>query len=81
MKGILIYSDTCPKCRLLRKVVAAIDVRRNLNFLSWRRASRGILLQYYTVNEVPYNYMWLSKDTSLYEGVSAIPLILKALFN
>jgi len=81
MKGVLIYSNTCPKCRLLRKIVSAIDLRHNINFLSWSQASRGILLEYYPKDEVPYNYMWLSKSASLYEGGAAILPLLKALFN
>jgi hypothetical protein len=49
-------------------------------FLSWQKASEGILLEYYPSDEVPYDFMWL-EDTLLYEGIAAIPHILKALFS
>jgi predicted DCC family thiol-disulfide oxidoreductase YuxK len=80
MKGVLIYSDTCPKCRLLRALVDAFDLRHNIKFLSWRKASEGVLLEYYPSEEVPYNFMWIAKGALLYEGPAAIPHILKALF-
>tara|TARA_Y100000034_G_C6904303_1_gene419139 strand:- start:513 stop:761 length:249 start_codon:yes stop_codon:yes gene_type:complete len=80
-RGVLIYSETCPKCRLARAVIGALDLRRQMAYLPWQRASTGVLLRYYRSDEVPYNYMWLAPDGALYEGGAAILPILKALLG
>lgn len=82
MKGVLIYSYICPKCRLIRAIIGALDIKQRIGYLKWQQAKNGILIQYYgSRNDVPYNYMFLKANGSLYEGVAAIPFIIGSLLG
>lgn len=80
--SILIYSNTCPKCRFIRKVLGALNLFGNLQFLAWNKAKSSILLEYFdNEDKVPYNFMLLDDDESLHIGGPAIPLIMIRLWR
>jgi len=80
--AILIYSNTCPKCRFIRYVLGLLNVFKHLQFLAWNRAVSSILLNYFeTEDEIPYNFMLLDDDESLHIGGPAIPLIMIRLWR
>jgi len=82
LKGVLIYSYICPKCRLLRRIIGALDIKQRIGYLNWQRARVGILIHYFgSRDDVPYNYMFLKTDGSLHEGAAAIPFIIGALLG
>ena len=81
-RGALIYSDTCPKCRLLRAVAGALDLKYRLYYQTWRRARVGILIYYFGSREaVPYNFFFINAVGDLYEGGAAVPFIISALLG
>ena len=63
----------------MRKVLGALNLRRNLTFMPWATAQSGFLLHYFE-DDVPYEFMYLTDDLDLYIGPSAIPFILKSLW-
>ena len=80
--GVVIYSNTCPKCRVIRRVLSAIDLNNRLKFLSWQKAKTGFLLNYYeTEEEIPYQYFWVDDEMNIYEGGGAIALIIRSLLT
>ena len=80
--GILIYSATCPKCRFLRRVLGALDFHKVLRFYPWHKARLGVLLNWFErVEDIPYQFFFISPDTSLDEGSAALPLIITALLS
>ena len=80
--AILIYSNTCPKCRLIRRILGALNIFGHLQFIAWDRAVSSILLEYFdNEDEVPYNFMLLDDDESLHIGGPAIPLIMIRLWQ
>jgi len=82
MSGVVIYSATCPKCRFVRKILGAINLKKGLKFLTWQKASERVLVEYYGSKEaVPYEYMFIDEEQNLYEGGSAIPLIMRSLWS
>ena len=82
MKGVLIYSYICPKCRLIRAIIGALDIKKKIGYLKWEQARTGILIHYYgSRDDVAYNYMFLKADGSLHEGTAAIPFIIGTLLG
>lgn len=80
--SVVIYSDTCPKCRFIRYVLGLLNVFGNLKFLSWNKAKSSILLNYFeNESEVPYNFMLIEKNLDLHIGGPAIPLIMIRLWE
>ena len=82
MKGVLIYSYICPKLPFNTGDYWCFRYKTEDRILEMATGQNGILIQYYgSRNDVPYNYMFLKANGSLYEGVAAIPFIIGSLLG
>lgn len=92
-KVILVYDDNCLACRTIKKIIKWLDVRDNIDTLSYD-AAEPVLRLFYPEGELPYEYSIIeftlttdnigrpvSKDETLYSARKALPRIALALLR